>query len=162
MNIIPPTSAVNPSPAAMDALAVEPTPPGEVAEPDRPSLFPSRKCQQAIHDAVTGLLSETERTGERRWSPRLPFVRPGWIFIEQPDASGSEPVRPIAVVTTDISLEGTGVLCSREIEAEQVLLQLSGSRFACDIRWSTNLDNQIYRYGLRFLSVLDMPLFVMT
>ena len=127
----------------------------ETAEPSQPSAFPNRNSQQAIHNAVVRLLEDARIGEERRWTPRVPWVRSAVIFFEQPQNPESERKCSFPVVTTDISFEGPGLLSWREIPVQQFLLQLSGFRFACHVRWSKRIADEVYRYGLHFLDVLD-------
>ena len=127
----------------------------EAAEPSQPLPFPNRKSQQTIHDAVVRLLDDSRVGEEQRWTPRVPWVRPALVIFEQPQNPEPERECTFPVVTTDISFEGLGVLSWREIPVRQLLLQLPGFRFACDVRWSKQVADQVYRYGLHFIHALD-------
>jgi len=113
--------------------------------------------QSAIHQTVIRLLDQTATAEERRWSPRLEYVRPGWVHFKQPHVLQPGGNGRLLVVTTDISFEGVGLLCWQEIPFRHVLLEVCNVCFACNVRWHKNLDHQIHRYGLHFYDVLNAP-----
>jgi len=116
----------------------------------------SSNRQEAIYQAVARLLDETSTAEERRWSPRVQYVRPAWVHFKQPPGHETE-TEPILVVTTDISFEGVGVVSWQEIRGRHLFLEVSGVRFACNVRWREVLDHQIHRYGLHFYDVVSRP-----
>lgn len=129
----------------------------ESAETARCSAFPGTKRERGIREAVVRILEETRGHEERRWGPRVPYVRPARVWFQQPQGAGPQSDSSFVVATTDVSFEGVGVLCRREIPVQHVTLQLFGFHFACQLCWSSVIGTQFYRYGLRFLDLLDAP-----
>jgi len=117
----------------------------------------SGRCERAIHEAVVRLLAETRTEEERRWGPRVPYVRPARLRFEQPGADEPAKAPALLVATTDISFEGAGVVSWQEIPVKRLILELSGISFDCQVRWFSAMgagEGRIYRYGLHFLSLL--------
>lgn len=138
-------------------FADDQTLPPAAVRSDGPCAFPNRKSQEAIQDAVVRLLEETRATEERRWSPRVPFVRPAFICRGEARRRPPQEEHGFQMVSTDISFEGICLLSPEEIPMGPLLLQVEGIRFACDVRWSTQIADRVYRCGLRFVDLLDRP-----
>ncbi|OHB73259.1 MAG: hypothetical protein A2V70_20080 [Planctomycetes bacterium RBG_13_63_9] len=128
---------------------------GEAEELLGPPPHTMSESQQAIRDMVIRLLEGTRSDEERRWSPRVPFVRLARLYFDQGEGPDSDRGSGVLVATTDISSEGAGVLCWQEIPVRRLQLELPGVRFACEVCWSRRMGHHIYRYGLHFRSLLD-------
>ncbi len=102
---------------------------------------------------MVGLLEENRGADERRWQPRVALVLPAQVHFDPP--SGEELGGSFLVATTDISIEGAGILAWRELPVRQMTLEVAGVRFACEVRWCKRLGGPLYRYGLHFLHLLD-------
>lgn len=105
---------------------------------------------QAIHDGVLQLLEDTRIHEERRWEPRVLYVRPVRILFEDPQTHRPDRKHTLLALTTDISLGGVGIVSLREVPARRLILKFPAVQFACEVRWSKCIDHQVFRYGLSF------------
>lgn len=130
----------------------------------------SARRQQAIRESVFMLLQKTDRTEERRWKPRILFVRPAVILLEDAgsDQSGADTTsaQPAStqqtnglsrmdVVTTDISTRGVGVLSPTELPDELLVLRFPEVDFLCEAQWSEQVGPSFHRHGLTFKDILE-------
>jgi hypothetical protein len=100
-----------------------------------------------------------------RWQPRAAFVRPATIaFSSQPERRSQmttyetpAPDASMAVVTTDLSVDGAGILTysSDQTLPGRVTLVIDDVAFNCDVRWTSRIGHRVYRYGLLFHSVCE-------
>lgn len=128
-----------------------------------------RETKRAIEQAVVELLNDVRPENEKRWEPRVPFVRPVSIcFKHWREATEEELAKlenwqstfrefqtEIAAISTDISLDGVSIVAMYDALPSHVTLELDGTVFACEVCWSESIDAIHYRYGLRFQTILD-------
>jgi hypothetical protein len=129
----------------------------EAAVPVHGSPRASCSCEEAIRKTVARLLQTTRVKEERRWTPRVEYVRAASIHLREARNCETDGSRSLPAVVIDLSFSGASALCWQEIPVRHVLLEVSGVCFACNVRWRRMVGDDVYRYGLHFHNVVDKP-----
>lgn len=148
------------------ADAVEGLRPDRNADPAAENRGEAERPRGKIKMALTRLLGGIASTANFRWHPRVTFVHPARISFVRPgpnfgrDAAGGdcpESERSLEGVTIDLSLDGAGILIYGvdEILPQRVRLEIDGTAFDCEVRWSSRISPHVSRYGLQFHDLLN-------
>lgn len=136
------------------------------AEPSPANCEQSERPRAKIKMALTRLLGGIASTANFRWHPRVTFVHPARISFSRPSpnsrpdtADGERPDSECSLegVTIDLSLDGAGVLIYgiEENLPQRVRLEIDGTAFDCEVRWSARISPRVSRYGLQFHDLLN-------
>lgn len=111
--------------------------------------------RRAIHQAVLGLLRHVYRHQDRRSDSRILFVQPAVVLFEPPPLDDMDNEEPMLATTINISCSGIGLVTQRELPQGRVVLDIIGVQFMAEVRWFRRINDQLYRYGLRFLGMRE-------
>ena len=128
---------------------------GGVAVEDEPLAPVDEGRLEAVRQAVIALLEDTRTPQERRWEPRVLFVRPVRLTCRVPQAAGKEVEQAYHGVTTDISTVGVGLLAFEELPTRRLALHAEEVSFDCEVVWFEELGHNAFRYGVRFVDVIQ-------
>lgn len=124
-----------------------------VGSPSEEADFARRRAE--VEQAVLHLLQTDARGEERRWQPRVLYVREASILFAGDGAAPHDTPDPLPAITTDISFGGIGVLTWQQIAQPRLILQVCDVRFACKVRWSLRIAASTYRSGLVFCKLVQ-------